>query len=289
MIKKLSKSLIIAALLLCSQATAEYYFPEFSSSQNTDMLVTENKTINSQISIRPSFSKIELKKKTLKEKANLFSVSLNYDLIVINNIYVSAQLSYKFSKNKGKTNSLDANNVFIKQKTYELYIFNRTKSKYSDFSFETKLGYTFSLEKNGYVIPYLVLGYENEENNYISPSPMIYKSVIDYEYLGFGMISKVNVNSKIFVSLNTKIIFMFNAKTKIDNTSYILDKYVKNYNYMHYEIELPISYAISNKFLVSIAPIYSFKQYKTHKYSKLGTEKMQMKKIGAMINAQYNF
>ncbi len=137
------------------------------------------------------------------------------------------------------------------------------KSKFIDKSIEGRFGYTFQ-RKTGYKFaftPFIGIGYAEECNNFISPSPLRVHFKLRFSYGVVGFLSKMSWSPCLDIGVNFKAKFLYDAKNCVSHDPDIdgLRMLVKNQT--HYRVELPMTYRKSENFFLSLVPFYEFRHY----------------------------
>lgn len=293
MIKKfLRKCLIIGALAMCTQLHSDYVFPNYGYDNSYQMTYGASiQTLsNNSITVNPLFGFAKLKQGKLKNDGWLYGIRGNYDFIPANNIYLGLEIGYKAGDMRGKLK--DSPYFSLNPDTQLLEIDDKTKSQYSDFWAEGRIGFNFGCLNaySGYIAPYFVIGYEREQDDYISPSPLDLDYKLYYGYLGAGLISSMGLIENLRVGVNCKFKWLFNYSSKTGGEDYIKDKKISCGSCFHWSIEIPIDYYITPNIFIGIVPFYEYKNYKRHEYNlEENKKKVDFNMYGGIVQLGYSF
>lgn len=283
MFRKLTKYLIIGALTMQMSAFADYVFPNYVGTEVTEVIGIP--AVN-KISIDPLMGKSQIKQGTVKQDGWLYGLRVSFDIVNPNNIYLGGEIGCKFGDLKGNLKAENPLFLAIDPINDEIIVKDKTKSKYSDLWAELRAGFTFGGVgmSGGYLSPFLLVGYEKEKNDYVSPTPIELKYKLTYGYFGCGIVSDFYLSNMMSIGMNAKFKWMFKAKNKTSGDSYLEDKGISNANHFHWSIEIPVKYFINANTIVAIVPFYESKQYDLHKIIWMGKEKANFNMWGAFLS-----
>lgn len=285
--KLLTKLLIIGSLLVTSSIQADYCFPPYVGAEEIKVNPVNGFTYMNYLTISPLYGKATMKQGSVKNDGWLYGIHGNYDLINYNTFYFGAEIGYKFGDLKGKVSNIEELQINIDN----LIVENKTKSKYSDLWSEFRAGFTFGglNYTGGFVTPYLLVGYEQEKDNFVSPSPIEIKHKLTYGYFGGGLLSLLRVSNQMTIGANVKFKWMFNATQKTGGDPYIENKEISCANCFHWSLEIPVNYLVCQNMFVGLAPFYEYKNYDKHKFEWLGKEKATFHMWGGLLQLGYIF
>lgn len=240
-------------LLVGTSLLAQCY--EFQSS-----LIEPVPSVN-QIYIEPIYARAKYKSQNLKQKGNLYGITANYDFILYNAPYCGFESYYKV----GTLKSQEIN------------------SKYKDYCFEGKVGYTMGIPYNYSFIPYLAIGYENIKNDYKNN----FTNKLSYYYLATGINTHVFIMNNFSFGCNIKLIFPIDGSSKVKNNEAELSVTISKK--VQYNVEVPLTYSPSSAFSFSIVPFYDYKNINNiHHIENLKT-RAKMSEIGLGLRANFCF
>lgn len=291
--KKRLISLVLATVLTQASLFAEYCFPTYVGAEQVE--VVTGLPVN-YLSVSPVFGKAEMKQGTVKENGWLYGVRGNFDIISPNTLYLGAELGYKFGNLAGNGDAtFTVVNVIDPATRIEtpmlVDVEQKTKSKYSDMWGEFRVGFTLGnlIIPSGFVSPYFVVGYEKERDDFVSPSALELKHTLTYGYLGCGAVSKLLIMDQLSVGANVKFKWMFNSYAKTTGYADIQDKGISPGSYFHWELELPVTWAVAPNMTFGIAPFYQYKNYERHKLADAGKERTSFHMWGGLLQLGYAY
>lgn len=260
--KKLLTKLTLCTILLISSLSAqEYIFPSLSNNQ------TAIGALNQDFSLSAIAGNTTLKQHSVDQKGWLYGVKGNLNIYLNSCIYLGTEIGYQYGDLKGHSEIEEVTIVLD-----EVFVEDSVKSKYKDYWLEGRIGAKLGTNA-AFLTPYFVVGYENETDNFISPSPLELKNSLSYGYLGCGGLSSFFVTPCFSIGLNAKLKWMFNSKVKVSGHADLEDKNFSCANCFHYTVELPLTFFSTPNSFFAVVPYYQYKNYDKHNLHLIGHEK----------------
>lgn len=189
-----------------------------------------------------------------KQHGFLFGGYACYDRIRRSALYWAAEGRYAYGLLKGHNAESDP------LKSYKM-----------DSQIEGRFGYTLNKGPSRclWLTPYFGSGYFNGTNRFVDPSPIEYKMRVQFPYIAFGFLSKIDFRKCWSVGLDFKVKYPVGARSKITGDDdpevdhakfYIEDKFM-------YEVDLPLTYRWCwgcRTMAASFVPFYNYRHYGGH-------------------------
>lgn len=237
------KKLLSFLTLLCMPLSAQYYFP---------LMLSEQPSTGNEVYVEPKVSYAKYKTKEITEKATLYGIKGGYDLLRFDSLYLGFESVYLAGKFKTD------------------YI----QSKYKDFSFEGKMGYTFGEKLSLALIPYAGIGFAHEKYDFSLP-PV---EKMNYYYLTVGANSRFYVKDNLTIGLDVKVKIPFKGKHHIKNEW--IDQKASFSRKLQYVVEVPLIYWTSLQSFISVTPFYELKYYNNNSTGHNWTSGAKMSQLG---------
>lgn len=143
------------------------------------------------------------------------------------------------------------------------------KSNFTDLEGQLLLGYTFSANpKNSCTFtPFLGVGYLEQINNFVDPSPITARFKESIEYYSFGFLSQHQISKLWNIGLRITVKEMWEGKCFIydKNSSEHFKQIIENKTQL--AVDIPIVYHIfgqCSRFSLTLMPFYQFRHYGGH-------------------------
>lgn len=164
------------------------------------------------------------------------------------------------------------------------------KSRFKDWSLEGRFGYTFQYKcgLQPSITPFIGVGYFEEKNNFVDPSPIVAHFKIRAYYTVIGFLSSLYYDP-FEVGLNFKAKWPFDPRCKVTHDEDNLPMTQNITARWFYRVELPITFRFkpcSPAFAISGVPFYEFRNYGKHPNFPFNFIKTQFNNWGLRIEFQ---
>jgi hypothetical protein len=205
-----------------------------------------------ELAIGPQWDYVyRLKEGGTKQRGDVVGIRARYDRFKCFGVYWGGESGYTQGRIHGHTRS----GVEI-------------SSRLSDFFVEGRLGFTFQ-QKIGFqasITPFVGLGYFQETNKFVDPSPIPIHFKTRFTYVALGFISWVHFTECFEAGLKFQVQQPFAPKCKATNDPDNDAVEQRIGERMQYKVELPITYRIcrSGKMALSLSPFFEYRNYGGH-------------------------
>lgn len=143
---------------------------------------------------------------------------------------------------------------------------DRLISNFTDEEVEVRLGYNIK-DRSRYTsifTPFIGLGYLEQINSYLAPSPLLLQFNDIIKYFSFGFLTDIKISKRFSLGLNIILKWVLDGKCEVTHDPDEDDNQLIMENEMQYVLELPITYQLSRHkrvFTLSATPFFQFRHY----------------------------
>ncbi len=203
-----------------------------------------------QINIGPEISHLKrIRKGGTQQTGTLYGIRGIYDHIGRYLIYWGVEGVYTKGTLRGKSGSG-----------------SRIKSHFTEKNIEGRLGYTFQSKDRRLmsITPFIGIGYFNELNHYVSPSPVKVHFDNRFSYGAAGFLLRGCFTPCFRFGINATARWSFDGKVKVSNDPEFESTTIKYMQKMQGRASLPLWYTfVCNRFCMElgISPFYEYRHY----------------------------
>ena len=230
---------------------------------------------NNSVYISPEVYRVKRERKggTI-QKGTLGGVRVGYDRLKRYGWYVGLEGNYGYGTLKGHNAGEDT-----------------IKSHFSDLWADVRFGYTFQ-QKCGFRLaftPFIGVGYGQERNEFISPSPLHLHFKTKYRFVEAGFLSSAQLTENLNVGLRFKALFPYEPKCDVSNDPNHNPVRQNIGERFQYRVDVPIIYSLCEPFEIGLVPFYEYRLFGSHVNYPFDYFKTKILIWGAMIKTEYNY
>jgi len=203
-----------------------------------------------QFSLAPEIYRLHrFRKGGTRQHGTLCGVRAGYDFIKRYNFSFGIQAFYGRGTLRGKTSQNLSSRSHWSDEQIEAY---------AGYTFQTKTPLCFSFT------PFGGYGYFREINQFISPSPVKFRSTTQFDYFLYGFLSSANVTPCTKIGVNARFRTPWDQKCKVSKDPENEDTTQRIGDSFQFRIELPVRYHTPwgcNHFEIGIMPFYEQRLY----------------------------
>lgn len=182
------------------------------------------------------------------QRGQIYGVRIGYDRIKRCRLYWGADALYGQGRINGRSGTND-----------------KLTSTFTDEQVEGRFGYTLQSKKGARpsFTPFIGFGYQQEINDFRSPSPLKLKFRTYYYYFLTGFLTSIDISPHLSVGTNFKVRFMQEPKCRVSDPD--LDDITQQIKErVCYRVEVPISYrfcSFTDHLELDLVPFYELRHY----------------------------